>query len=91
MNVDELRAHMRRHREILRSKFETVARIFGERLDGTGSPRGHGRTAATSTAAPAPWCAWPPGAGIAVAPARATPPYGSDPNDTVIRIGPTYR
>ncbi|GAA0898345.1 hypothetical protein GCM10009574_080100 [Streptomyces asiaticus] len=49
-----MRAHMRRHREILRSEFETVAP--GHR----GAGQGHS-------------------------------PYGSDPNNTVIRIGLTYR
>lgn len=35
-DADGLRDHMRKHRELLRPKFDTVLRIFREQLDGTG-------------------------------------------------------
>ncbi|MFI0766435.1 hypothetical protein ACWDHW_27605 [Streptomyces melanosporofaciens] len=74
----------------------TATRIFGEQLDGTGlatwaRPNG-GCFIALSVL---DGCArevvrLAAEADIAVTPAGATHPYGDDPNDTVIRIGPTY-
>ncbi|ARF58790.1 aminotransferase class I/II-fold pyridoxal phosphate-dependent enzyme [Streptomyces gilvosporeus] len=95
-DTDGLRAHMRRHRDILRPKFDTVRRIFARELEGSGlatwsDPKG-GYFIALSVLK---GCArdvvrLAKEAGIAVTPAGATYPYRSDPEDSVIRIGPTY-
>ncbi|MFI6054539.1 aminotransferase class I/II-fold pyridoxal phosphate-dependent enzyme [Streptomyces violascens] len=95
-DIDGLRAHMRRHRAILRPKFDTVLRIFAEQLEGSGlatwsKPKG-GYFIALSVLE---GCArevvrLANEAGIALTPAGATHPYGCDPQDSVIRIGPTY-
>ncbi|MFI6685553.1 aminotransferase class I/II-fold pyridoxal phosphate-dependent enzyme [Streptomyces sp. NPDC050485] len=95
-DVDGLRAHMRTHREILGPKFDTVLRIFAEQLEGSGlatwsKPKG-GYFIALSVLE---GCArevvrLANEAGIALTPAGATHPYGTDPQDSVIRIGPTY-
>ena len=91
-----IRAHMRRQSAIVRPKFERVLRHLEEGLaaDGPGSwskPRG-GYFLSFET---------PPGlaaevvrlageAGVKLTPAGATFPYGRDPNDSNIRIAPTY-
>ncbi|MGI5192307.1 aminotransferase [Streptomyces sp. CA-288835] len=95
-DTDGLRAHMRRHRRILAPKFETVDRTFGEQLGDTGlatwtRPKGGYFVALRVLEG----CArdvvrLAAEAGIAVTPAGATHPHGNDPDDRVIRIGPTY-
>lgn len=95
-DADGLRAHMRRHREILAPKFETVDRVFSEQLGDTGlatwtRPKGGYFVALRVLDG----CArdvvrLAAEAGIAVTPAGATHPHGNDPDDRVIRIGPTY-
>jgi DNA-binding transcriptional MocR family regulator len=95
-DTDGLRAHMRRHRGILAPKFETVDRVFGEQLGDTGlatwtRPKGGYFVALRVLDG----CArevvrLAAEAGIAVTPAGATHPYGNDPDDRVIRIGPSY-
>ncbi len=95
-DADGVLEHMRRHREVLRPKFDAVLRIFAEQLDGTGlatwsDPLGgyyisldvlEGCARAVVRRAAE--------AGIALTPAGATHPYRDDPRDTVIRIAPTY-
>jgi DNA-binding transcriptional MocR family regulator len=95
-DAEGVRRHMRRHREILRPKFDVVDRVFGEELDGTGlatwtRPKG-GYFIALSVLE---GCArevvrLAAEAGIALTPAGATHPWPEDPQDSVIRIGPTY-
>jgi DNA-binding transcriptional MocR family regulator len=95
-DTDGLRAHMRRHRGILAPKFETVDRVFGEQLGDTGlatwtRPKGGYFVALRVLDG----CArevvrLAAEVGIAVTPAGATHPYGNDPDDRVIRIGPSY-
>jgi DNA-binding transcriptional MocR family regulator len=95
-DTDGLRAHMRRHRGILAPKFETVDRVFSEQLGDTGlatwtRPKGGYFVALRVLDG----CArevvrLAAEAGIAVTPAGATHPHGNDPDDRVIRIGPTY-
>ncbi|MEV7008695.1 aminotransferase class I/II-fold pyridoxal phosphate-dependent enzyme [Streptosporangium sp. NPDC051022] len=93
---DGVLEHMRRHRELIRPKFEAVDLILGKELGGTGlaswsSPlggyfisldvlEGCARQVVSKAAA----------AGIALTPAGATHPYGDDPRDSTIRIAPTY-
>ncbi|OLZ62604.1 aminotransferase [Streptomyces sp. IMTB 2501] len=95
-DAEGVRRHMRRHREILRPKFDVVDRVFAEELDGTGlatwtRPKG-GYFIALSVLE---GCArevvrLAAEAGIALTPAGATHPWPEDPQDSVIRIGPTY-
>ncbi|PSK92247.1 DNA-binding transcriptional MocR family regulator [Murinocardiopsis flavida] len=93
---DGLRAHMARHRAIIRPKFDAVERILSEQLGGTGLaswskplggyfvsldvPEGCAGQVVSRAAA----------AGIALTPAGATHPYGDDPADRTIRVAPTY-
>ena len=95
-NLDGIRGLMRRHATILRPKFERVLQHLDEGLtaDGVGSwsrPRGGYFLSFEA----------PPGtasaivdlartAGVKLTPAGATFPYGRDPNDTNIRLAPTY-
>ncbi|MEU1879254.1 aminotransferase class I/II-fold pyridoxal phosphate-dependent enzyme [Streptosporangium sp. NPDC020072] len=88
--------HMRRHRELIRPKFDTVDLILGKELGGTGlatwsKPLG-GYFISLDVL---PGCARQvvsraAEAGIALTPAGATHPYGDDPADSTIRIAPTY-
>jgi len=93
-SADGVRAHMRKHREIIAPKFALVERVLAERLTGHASwtsPLGGyfvSLTAPTGTATRAVDLA--KAAGIAVTPAGAAFPYGEDPHDAVIRIAPTY-
>ncbi|WP_030559472.1 aminotransferase class I/II-fold pyridoxal phosphate-dependent enzyme [Streptomyces aureocirculatus] len=95
-DADGVRAHMRRHRELLRPKFDAVLRVLAEELGGTGlatwsTPKGgyfivlnvpDGCAGEVVRRAKE--------AGIALTPAGATHPYGNDPRDSVIRVSPTY-
>ncbi len=89
-------AHMARHAEILRPKFETVEEILERELGGLGignwtKPRGGYFISFDSL----PGCAkaivdHAKKAGVTMTPAGATWPYGKDPEDKTIRIAPTY-
>jgi len=93
-SAEGVRAHMRKHRELIAPKFALVERLLAERLTGHASwtaPLGGyfvALTAPVGTATRAVDLA--KAAGIAVTPAGAAFPYGEDPNDAVIRIAPTY-
>ncbi len=88
--------HMRKHADIIRPKFEAVEKIFAEALDGTGAgswtkPKGGYFISFDSM----PGCAKKivakaKKAGVTLTGAGATWPYGIDPNDSNIRIAPTY-
>ena len=88
--------HMRRHADILRPKFELVERILEEELGGLGigawtNPRGGYFISFDSL----PGCAKAivarcKKAGVGMTAAGATYPHGIDPNDTNIRIAPSY-
>ena len=89
-------AHMRRHAAILRPRFELVFRRLSQALDGTGAgswttPRGGYFLSFDAR----------PGlareivrlaarAGVKLTPAGATFPYGRDPEDSNIRLAPTF-
>jgi DNA-binding transcriptional MocR family regulator len=93
---DGVRAHMRKHRDLVGPKFEAVDRILSKELGDTGlatwtKPTGGYFISLTVPAG----CAkevvrLAKGAGIALTPAGATHPGGNDPEDRTIRIAPTY-
>ena len=88
--------HMRKHAAIIRPKFEMVEETLAANLDGLGigtwtTPRGGYFILFDSL----PGCAKEivalmKKAGVIMTPAGATWPYGKDPNDSNIRIAPTY-
>ena len=88
--------HMRKHAEIIRPKFEAVEAIFerdlGELNIGTWTKPLGGYFIMYDSL---PGCAKDivarcKKAGVIMTPAGATWPYGKDPNDSNIRIAPTY-
>ena len=95
-NESGIEAHMARHARLLRPKFEQVISIFREELDGSGiaswtEPRG-GYFLSFDTM---PGCAARTvelcrRAGVKFTPAGSTWPYGRDPQDSNIRIAPSY-
>ncbi len=93
-SAEGVRAHMRKHRELIEPKFALTEKLLAERLTGHAewtAPLGGyfvALTAPTGTATRAVELA--KAAGIAITPAGAAFPYGDDPNDAVIRIAPTY-
>ncbi|SEF34175.1 DNA-binding transcriptional regulator, MocR family, contains an aminotransferase domain [Amycolatopsis pretoriensis] len=91
---DGVRAHMRKHAEIIGPKFEAVDRILTEELKDLASwtkPTGGyfiSLTVPKGTAKEVVRLAKE--AGVALTPAGATHPHGADPDDAVIRIAPTF-
>ncbi len=95
-DLDAVRAHMRRHAEFMRPRFECVDAKLHEVLDGTGCatwthPRGGYFVSFDGPEGSAKRV----GAlcremGVTLTPAGATWPYGEDPHDTNIRIAPSY-
>ena len=91
-----IRALMRRHAAIVRPKFDLVRRHLDQGLapDGIGSwtrPRGgYFLSFETPPGLAARVVALAAEAGVKLTPAGATFPYGRDPDDTNIRIAPTY-
>jgi DNA-binding transcriptional MocR family regulator len=91
-----VRAHMRRHREIIAPKFAAVDRVLTRHFAGRqgvswSSPRGGyfvTLTVPDGTATEVVRLANE--AGIALTPAGATHPYGEDPQDRTIRLAPTF-
>ncbi|MFI7439785.1 aminotransferase class I/II-fold pyridoxal phosphate-dependent enzyme [Nonomuraea indica] len=91
-DADGVAAHMRRHAELIWPKFELVDRVLTKELGGLArwtSPRG-GYFISLEVPHAAEVVARAKAAGIALTPAGATHPYGTDPDDRVIRIAPTY-
>ncbi|MEV5346975.1 aminotransferase class I/II-fold pyridoxal phosphate-dependent enzyme [Streptomyces achromogenes] len=98
-DAEAVRAHMERHAELLRPRFELVHTVLDKRLGGSGvaswtRPRG-GYFVSLDVLDVLDGCAarvveLAKEAGIALTPAGATFPYGKDPRDRNIRIAPTY-
>ncbi len=95
-NMANMHAHMSRHAEILRPKFEAVESTFEKELGGLGigewtKPNGGYFIAFDSmdgcAKAIVSKCAE---AGVKLTPAGATFPYGKDPRDRNIRIAPSF-
>ena len=95
-NVDGIRAHMAKHAELLRPRFELVANTLRDQLDGTGAgtwtePKGgYFITFEALEGCAARIVELAKGAGVVLTPAGAPFPYGKDPKDSVIRIAPSY-
>ncbi|MCB7136955.1 aminotransferase class I/II-fold pyridoxal phosphate-dependent enzyme [Cellulosimicrobium marinum] len=94
-DAEGVRAHMRKHRDILAPKFEAVTGILAERLGpwGVGSwtdPKGGYFVSLEVPAGTASRVVeLAKAAGIALTPAGAAYPYGKDPQDTVLRLAPS--
>jgi len=93
-NLDGINAHMRRHAEILRPKFEKVNEILTRELSGLAcwtAPRGGYFVSLDVMPGTAKrTVALMQDAGVVMTPAGATFPYGKDPRDSNIRIAPTF-
>ncbi len=95
-NIDGLNAHMKKHAELMRPKFQAVLDILEEELTGLNigswiKPRGGYFISFNAM----PGCARSIVAkcktlGVVLTGAGATFPYGIDPEDSNIRIAPTY-
>ncbi|MEO3785559.1 aminotransferase [Actinocorallia sp. B10E7] len=91
-----LAAHMRKHAEIVRPKFEAVDRILTAQLGGTGLAEwtrpegGYFITLDVPEGCAGRVVQLAKEAGVALTPAGATHPYGDDPADRTIRIAPTF-
>ncbi|WP_232835369.1 aminotransferase class I/II-fold pyridoxal phosphate-dependent enzyme [Actinocorallia populi] len=95
-DAEGLAAHMRRHAEIVRPKFDAVDDILTRELGGTGLAEWTKPEGGYFISLDVPeGCAkrvvqLAKEAGVALTPAGATHPYGDDPADRTIRIAPTY-
>ncbi len=95
-NLDSLKKHMKRHAEVLRPKFASVLDELDRSLSGTGiarwtDPKGGYFISLYVMEGCAKrveqLCA---NAGLILTPAGAAYPYGNDPDDSNLRIAPTY-
>ena len=95
-NLDGLHAHMRKHAELIRPKFEIVLETLERELGGLGigewlKPHGGYFISFDSMEGCAKAIvAKAKEAGVVMTGAGATYPYGKDPKDSNIRIAPTY-
>lgn len=95
-NIDGIKAHMRKHAESMRPKFEAVIHTFEKNLAGLDigswiNPKGGYFISFDSM----PGCAKAivqkcKEAGVTLTGAGATYPYGKDPQDSNIRIAPSF-
>ena len=95
-NIDGLNAHMKKHADLLRPKFEAVLQVLDSELSGLGigswmKPRGgyfisFGAMPGCAKAI-VEKCAK---LGLVLTGAGATYPYGKDPQDSNIRIAPSF-
>ena len=93
---DDIKRHMKPHADILRPKFQSVLAELDGQLKGTGIARWTNPKGGYFISLYVPegcakrveqLCA---NAGMILTPAGATYPYGVDPDDSNIRIAPSY-
>lgn len=95
-DLDTLSAHMEKHKAIIKPKFELVEKVLHEGLDGKGiatwtRPNGGYFVSLDTLPGLASEVVRLAGeAGVKLTPAGATFPYGIDPEDSNIRIAPTF-
>ena len=95
-DADGVRAHMRKHRELIAPKFEAVQTALTERLDGLGIATwskpvgGYFVDLDVLDGTATRVVALAKEAGIALTPAGSAFPHGIDPDDRNIRLAPTF-
>ncbi len=95
-NIDGMKAHMDKHAEILRPKFEAVINEFDRELSGleigtwTRPVGGYFISFDALDGCAKAIVAKCKGAGVVLTGAGATFPYGKDPKDSNIRIAPSF-
>jgi DNA-binding transcriptional MocR family regulator len=95
-DADGVRAHMRRHREIIAPKFHAVDAALTAGLDGLGIARwskpsgGYFVNLDVLDGTASRVVALAKEAGIALTPAGSAFPHGDDPDDRNIRLAPTF-
>lgn len=95
-DLDGIKAHMKKHAAMLRPKFETVTNGFAEAFEGTGIARWKNPNGGYFISLYVMnGCAKRVGqlckeAGLTLTTVGATYPYGIDPDDSNIRIAPSY-
>jgi DNA-binding transcriptional MocR family regulator len=93
-DADGVRAHMRQNRDLLAPKFDAVLAILDARLvdvaEWTRPTGGYFITLEAGKGCASRAIALAKDAGIAVTAAGAPYPYGDDPNDSTIRIAPSF-
>ena len=95
-NPQGVRDHMRKHRELVAPKFEVVEEVLSGRLAGLGIAEWthpHGGYFVSLDVLPgtaARVIELAKEAGVALTPAGSAFPHGNDPDDTNIRIAPTF-
>jgi DNA-binding transcriptional MocR family regulator len=93
---DGLRAHMRRHREIIAPKFAAVDEVLTREFTDTPGVEwskpagGYFVTLTVPEGTATEIVRLAKEAGLALTPAGATHPYGEDPQDSIIRLAPTF-
>ena len=95
-NAEGVHQHMKLHAAVLRPKFDVVLSALENRLGDTGAARWHTPNGGYFVSVELQnGCAKETvrllkEAGVVITPAGATYPYGQDPNDSVLRIAPSY-
>ncbi len=95
-DIDGMKAHMRKHADLMRPKFEAVLKVLEEELDGLGigswtKPNGGYFISFDAMEGCAKAIvAKCKEAGVVLTGAGATYPYGIDPKDSNIRIAPSF-
>ena len=95
-NVEGMLAHMKKHADIIRPKFEAVLSVLEEELGGLGLGKwtkplgGYFISFDAMEGCAKEIVAKCKEAGVVLTGAGATFPYGKDPKDSIIRIAPTY-
>lgn len=95
-NIDGIKAHMRKHAEFLRPKFDAVLEILKKELEGTGAGTwtkpmgGYFISFETVKGCAKAVVAKCKEAGVVLTGAGAPFPYGKDPDDSNIRLAPSY-